>query len=193
MYTPKIEKALRAASLLHEGQYRKGLGKPPYVTHLVAVAMISLEFTNEEDIIVAALLHDTIEDTPYTVKELEEDFGEKVCDIVVTLSEPKEVSDWKERKDCYLNQLRKASPKALIVACADKIHNMHSIVDDYKDHEDRFIREFGGSLSQRLEQYQNFANIVNKQLENDIVHEFNRVFNLYKDFLVDIENNNVSN
>ena len=82
MYSYRIEQALKAASILHKDQVRKGIVPIPYVSHLYAVAMIAADYTDSEEVIVSALLHDTLEDTDYTPAELGEDFGEKVKNIV---------------------------------------------------------------------------------------------------------------
>ena len=107
MYSYRIEQAIRAAAILHKDQLRKGSAPLPYVTHLFAVAMIVSDYTDDEDTIISALLHDTLEDTDYGAGEFQEDFGGKVREIVEALSEPKEVegrsTTWKERKDIYAN------------------------------------------------------------------------------------------
>tara|TARA_B100000745_G_scaffold76832_2_gene46511 strand:- start:1496 stop:2074 length:579 start_codon:yes stop_codon:yes gene_type:complete len=187
MYTEKVEKALRAASTLHRDQVRKGPGNPPYVTHLFAAALIVSQYTSDEDVVVSTILHDTIEDTDYTLEELEEDFGSRIREIVQAVTEPKEIKDWSKRKDRYLKSLKSGPNEALLVAAADKIHNMLSIVRDFTGHEDKFVREFGGSLDERLGQYQNFGNLINSRVKNAIVHEFNTVFMKYKQFLVELE------
>ncbi|MCA9357566.1 bifunctional (p)ppGpp synthetase/guanosine-3',5'-bis(diphosphate) 3'-pyrophosphohydrolase, partial [Candidatus Kaiserbacteria bacterium] len=87
MYTYKIEQATKAAALLHQDQLRKGEVALPYITHLVGVTMILRDYTDDEDTLVAALLHDTIEDTDYTLEELKADFGEKAALYVDTVSE----------------------------------------------------------------------------------------------------------
>ena len=90
MYTYKIEQAIKAAAILHDGQLRKGNVPLPYITHLYAVAMILESYTEDEDTIVAGLLHDTLEDTDYTPEELEADFGKEVCEAVLAVTEPAE-------------------------------------------------------------------------------------------------------
>ena len=88
MYSYRIEQALRAATILHKDQVRKGSIAIPYVSHLVAVSMIAIDYTDNEDVIIACLLHDTLEDTDYTKAELEDDFGGVVREIVEAVSEP---------------------------------------------------------------------------------------------------------
>ena len=67
MYTYKVEQAIKAAALLHVEQLRKGAIQLPYVTHLMAVMLIVRDYTGDETTLVAALLHDTLEDTDYTL------------------------------------------------------------------------------------------------------------------------------
>src|SRR3989344_3012922 len=108
-YSYAIEQAIRAASVLHKDQVRKGQVPYPYITHLTAVAMIVSDYTDDEDTIVASLLHDTLEDTDYTEKELEDDFGGSVKEIVCAISQPKsndkEPSSVEAQKKQYLKQL----------------------------------------------------------------------------------------
>jgi len=191
MYTYRIEQALRAVTILHKDQVRKGSVPLPYTSHLFAVAMIAIDYTNEEDVLIAALLHDTLEDTDYTPAELETDFGGKVREIVESLTEPRDTESkkysWKECKMKYAKQLRKASQEALVIAAADKIHNMRSMVEEYYDDHGRFVKEFSGSLEDRLMQYQDIANILNRSLKSDILNEFNHVFTEYKNFITDVQ------
>lgn len=191
MYSYKVEQAIRAASVLHQDQLRKGAVPLPYISHLMAVALILADYTHDEDTIVAALLHDTLEDTDYTLEEIKEDFGGPVAEIVLTLTEPREDSrgkiPWLEQKKLYAKQLKNGSQKALMVAAADKAHNFRCFVEEYYDDHKRFIKDFGPKLDERLEAYQNIANVINSQLKSDIVHEFNHTFNEYKQFLLNVE------
>ncbi len=194
MYTYKIEQAIKAASLLHKDQFRQGLVAIPYVSHLFSVASIVADYTDDEDVIVAALLHDTLEDTDYTAEELEGDFGKKIRDIVESLSEPKDTEKkkytWRERKQAYTDKLKKASDEALLIAAADKTHNMRSIVEEYADNHNRFLKEFSGPIEDRVFAYQNISNVINRRLKNNILREFNNVFTEYKNFIEDVKNKN---
>lgn len=191
MYSYRIEQALRAITILHKDQVRKGSIPMPYVSHLFAVAMIVMDYTKDEDTVLGALLHDTIEDTDYTPEELQEDFGGKVTEIVLALSEPQDTEkkqwSWKDRKGQYAKQLRKAPQEALLIAAADKIHNMRAMVEEYFDAHERFLTEFAGSLDDRVMQYQDIANALNRNLKSDILTEFNHVFTEYKNFVEDVK------
>jgi (p)ppGpp synthase/HD superfamily hydrolase len=192
VYSYKVEQAIKAAALLHQDQMRKGSVPLPYMTHLVAVMLIVRDYTTEEDTLVAALLHDTLEDTDYTEAELKDDFGPTVRDIVVTLTEPRcdgeEKLPWLETKKRYAQQLRKGPEAAVIIAAADKAHNFRSKVDEYYDAHDRFLQDFGPKLQVRLEAYQAIANAINNRLKDGIVHEFNHTFDEYKNFIFDVQN-----
>lgn len=191
LYSHRVEQAIRAATILHRDQVRKGIVGIPYVSHLIAVAFIVTDYTESEDAFIGALLHDTLEDTDYTEDELREDFGESVCTIVRSLSEPQDTEDrtytWQERKKVYATQLQNASESALIIAAADKIHNMRTTVEDYYHDHKRFICDFGGSLNERALMYQDISNILNRRLTSGIVSEFNHVYTEYKNFILDVK------
>lgn len=186
-YSYRIEQAIRAASVLHTGQTRKGKTPFPYITHLYAVGMLVADYTKDEDIIIAALLHDTLEDTEYTEEELHADFGPMVRDIVLGVTEPKEKRGlpltWSERKKMYIKGLKAAPHGALIVSAADKIHNMRSIVEEYYDDHAQFLADFHGMPEERVMAYQEISNFLNRELKNPILSEFNHVFDEYKKFI----------
>lgn len=187
MYSYRIEQAIRAATVLHREQNRKGSMPYPYASHLISVAFILMDYTEDEDVIVAGLLHDTLEDTDYTPDELEEDFGGRVRDLVETVSEPTEHNGtrlkWDERKKEYAKQLKKGPKEAVMVAAADKIHNFRTTVEEYFDDHNRFLQDFGKNLDERLEVYQIIANVINNRLEGALLNEFNHVFETYKEFI----------
>jgi myo-inositol-1(or 4)-monophosphatase len=191
-YSYKIEQAIRACSVLHKNQVRKGDMPFPVMTHLVSVAMIVSDFTDDEDVVAAALLHDTVEDTDYTFEELQEDFGGNVRDIVAGVTEPQKCDDgtkipWISQKKAYAEQLKKAPDGSLLVCAADKIHNMRTIVEDYYEDHSKFLADFGGNLENRIDAYQNIADILNKRLTSPILSEFNHVFEEYKHFIADVK------
>jgi (p)ppGpp synthase/HD superfamily hydrolase len=191
MYTYRVEQAIRAASVLHKNQLRKGSMPFPYITHLVAVAFTLLDYTDDEDIDIAGLLHDTLEDTDYTIDELQEDFGGRVRELVEAVTEPRSTPlnkiSWRERKSVYTQQLKKAPQEAVLIAAADKIHNFRTTVEDYTDSHDRFIQDFGRNFEERLEAYQQIADVINNRLSGQILSEFNHVFEQFKEFLHNVK------
>jgi (p)ppGpp synthase/HD superfamily hydrolase len=153
--------------------------------------MIAGDYTDNEDVLIACLLHDTIEDSDYTEAELEEDFGGIVREIVEAVSEPQtevfKKLPWREQKQHYIKSLKGARKEALIVAAADKIHNMRSIVEEYYDDHVRFMADFKGSLEDRVLMYGEIQSLMNHRLDNAIVEEFNSVFIEYKNFVSDVK------
>lgn len=132
-WTPRIDRALAVAARLHEGQYRKG-DPTPYVYHPIAVALIVSDFTESEDVVVAALLHDVLEDVPpgtYSAEDMAAEFGAEVTALVQGVSEPKVAGapkrPWQERKEGYLRRLAGEQDGCLLISAADKIHNLRSM------------------------------------------------------------------
>jgi (p)ppGpp synthase/HD superfamily hydrolase len=131
IHTARIRKALQFAARRHNGQLRREADPLPYITHPVSVALLLADEGAEENTIIAALLHDTVEDTETTAEQLLTEFGPEVTELVLAVSEPKTdtagtVLTWKQRKDTYLAQLSKASDQAVLVSMADKIDNIES-------------------------------------------------------------------
>ncbi len=187
IYTPKIEKAIRKASMLHKKQTRKGFERLPYVTHLFSVFIILIEYTKDEDVLIAGLLHDTLEDTDYTEDELERDFGSRVKEIVLGVTEQKtkdgEKLDWADRKREYIQGLEIGPEESLYVSAADKIHNFSSIINGYKNSTEEFKKDF--KSEDRIHFYGGVVEAIVKRLGED--HELSRhlqeVFLTYKTFL----------
>ena len=129
-HTPEIKKAFQFAARKHHGQMRHGAEPLPYITHLFSVALLVAEDGAHDDVITAALLHDTIEDTDTTYEEIVTAFNERVADLVDSVSERKEIDgrnvDWKERKMEYLARLEHSSRDTLLIAIADKVDNVES-------------------------------------------------------------------
>jgi (p)ppGpp synthase/HD superfamily hydrolase len=131
MYSQRLERAIRIMLQAHAGQLRKADPQVPYATHPFHVALMVREAGGDEDCVIAALLHDVLEDTDVTPEDLEESFGSRVAAIVREVSEDKTLS-WEERKARMVDHLRNASPEACLVAAADKIHNLETLVDAHR-------------------------------------------------------------
>lgn len=141
-----IEVAIEVAKEAHHGQFRKG-GGIPYISHPRAVARILSEAGCSEELVIAGILHDTVEDTSLTLEAIREKFGEKVAQIVQGCSEPDKSLPWEQRKQHTVEFLKTASLEVRTVACADKLHNLLTIIADYEvigdDVWDRFSRGKG--------------------------------------------------
>jgi (p)ppGpp synthase/HD superfamily hydrolase len=147
--TPRFTSALVAAAELHAGQRRKGSG-PPYVAHLLGVTAIAFDFGANEDEAIGALLHDSIEDAPESLgvegvrSLIREHFGVAVLDIVegCTDSDAFPKPPWRARKEHYIGHLAEASASTLLVSASDKLHNVRSIVRDFRVLHDAIWRRF---------------------------------------------------
>lgn len=123
-----IEKAAAFAVRAHEGKTRKGT-KIPYSFHPFEAAVIVSGFTDDPEIISAALLHDVIEDTDVTYEELTGQFGKRVADLVRSESEDKSLS-WAERKQATIDRLASASREEKMICLGDKLSNLRSTAAD---------------------------------------------------------------
>jgi (p)ppGpp synthase/HD superfamily hydrolase len=132
---PRFLEAVRYACELHSHQTRKS--KPiPYVSHLFAVTSLVLEFGGDEDMAMAALLHDAVEDcgNANTVDDLMARFGNRVVRLVLACSDccgsPK--PPWRKRKEQYVAHLAESPAEVHLIAAADKLHNLSSLVREYR-------------------------------------------------------------
>ena len=121
--------AIELAARAHRGQCRKGTNIP-YMVHPLAVAKILIDAGCPEDVVVAGILHDTVEDTPLSLDEIRNRFGEAVARIVEGASEPDKSKPWEARKAHTIESLKTASEAVLLVSCADKIENLEAIRED---------------------------------------------------------------
>lgn len=184
--TKKIERAIVLATILHTNQKRKITGVP-YIIHPYAVAFLLAHYSDDEDVIIAGLLHDTLEDVPhYTEENLREEFGDRVCTIVKEVTENytqeekehphKRTTSWLARKKGYLAGLQDDSTEALLVAAADKIHNMRSFLDEYSLHKDTIWEQFRTEKEKMLWFYGEATNIIEDRLKHPISEELRKVF-----------------
>lgn len=125
-----VSKAIEFAKKAHEGQFRKGT-KRPYIVHPIEVGEIVASMTEDEEVISAAVLHDTIEDCPgVTQRILAQTFSERVASMVAQESEDKSRT-WMERKTATIEHLRTAPREVQMIGLADKLSNMRDIDRDY--------------------------------------------------------------
>jgi (p)ppGpp synthase/HD superfamily hydrolase len=137
LLSPKFALALQLANEIHSTQVRKGAAAAPYISHLMSVSALVLEFGGNETQAIAALLHDSAEDCGgrkmlETVRVM---FGGEVAEIVDACTDsfaesPEAKSDWRSRKEAYLLRLANNAPQAKLVSCADKLHNLSNTLRD---------------------------------------------------------------
>ena len=134
-YSGRLDEAFLLAHDLHRTQHRKG-ATVPYVVHLMNVAAIVGDYGGDEDQVIAALLHDSVEDQGgYETLELIRDrFGSVVAELVDACTDawvhPK--PPWRERKDAFIERTRRATPDQRLIIAADKLHNIRSMIRDHR-------------------------------------------------------------
>ena len=179
-YTARVNLAIRTVAKVHEGQYRKG-SDIPFVAHPYSVALISQKYLQDENVFVAALLHDVLEDVPehiYSQTSLRRDFGDTILGIVEDVTEPaitEPTSEaWLARKQGYINHLAEiADIRPLIVSLADKIHNMTEIVREYDNRGNQVWGFFHAERKKEIWFYESvFAVLQQKVLPPEAISDY---------------------
>ncbi|MEL7647555.1 MAG: HD domain-containing protein [Sedimentibacter sp.] len=126
-----IHKAIEFAAKAHRNQERKA-SDVPYIVHPYEVAHILTKSGCQENVIVAGLLHDTVEDTHVEIEDIEREFGSETARLVSKVSEDKSKS-WEERKQHTIDYIRcEADLDVMLLSCADKLSNMRSMKEDFE-------------------------------------------------------------
>ena len=143
--TSLLDRAIIFAVKAHSGTERRGKGFP-YIVHPMEAMEIVSTMTADQELLAAAALHDTVEDTGVTVEELRAEFGDRVAGIVAAESDSTEEGlGWHARKQAALDRLRSASRDVKVVAMGDKLSNMRAIARDYAVKGDAFWNLFHAS------------------------------------------------
>jgi len=184
-----VQKAINKAAELHVNQIRKGSPENPipYITHPFSVAFIISKYTTDEATIVAALLHDVLEDVKkevYSQDQMINDFGKEVYEIVKGVSEDKDANitkeeekrTWRQRKEKYIRHLHEDSEKSLMVCCDDKIHNIMSLCEVYEKSRDKVtvLSPFNAPEDKKVNilwYYSEVLKVLKEKLHNPIVTE----------------------
>jgi (p)ppGpp synthase/HD superfamily hydrolase len=172
---PRLQRAFRYAADKHAGQTRKQTAVP-YLSHLMAVASLVLEAGGDEDMAIAALLHDVVEDCGGMprLREVRKQFGPRVAKIVEgctdSFGEPK--PEWTERKKDYLREVKHADAETRLVSASDKLHNVRTILADYWRDGEAIWKRFTGKKEGTLwyyralsDEYQRSPNRITRELE----------------------------
>lgn len=141
--SPRLLRAINTAAWAHRNHTRKGTDLP-YVSHVFGVMNLVSTVSNDEDVLIAALFHDILEDVPeeYPESQMREDFGDRVVELVRGVTKNESITDWQERADAYLAHLSTADEGSVIISVADKLHNLLSILADHE--------EIGGKIWERF-------------------------------------------
>ncbi len=178
IYTQKIKDAINFATKTHEVyQKQKRKGKDiPYITHPLVVGLILARAGASEDVIVAGILHDTIEDSPpekkVTPEMLAERFGEEVADLVNSVTEPNKELPWEERKQEAFEHVERLQNDSLLVKSADLISNISEIIADYQVEGDATFKRFNAPKTNIIRHYMRMvAAVVEKWPENPLIDD----------------------
>jgi (p)ppGpp synthase/HD superfamily hydrolase len=171
---PRLQRAFRYAAEKHYGQTRKQ-SAVPYLSHLMAVASLVLEAGGDEDMAIAALLHDVVEDCGGMprLREIRKKFGPRVARIVEgctdSFGEPK--PEWAERKKDYLREVQHAGAETRLVSASDKLHNVRTILADYRQHGEAIWTRFTGKRDGTLWYYRALSDEYGRRGPNCITRE----------------------
>ena len=133
--TELLDRAINFAVRAHAGTERRGKGFP-YIVHPMEAMEIVATMTPDQELLAAAALHDTVEDTDVTVEQLRAEFGDRIAGLVAAESDAfvegvSEEDSWHARKQAAIDRLARAPHDAKMVALGDKLSNMRAIARDY--------------------------------------------------------------
>jgi (p)ppGpp synthase/HD superfamily hydrolase len=170
----RFRRAFLFAVEKHASQARK-CSTIPYIAHLMGVASLVLEAGGDEDLAMAALLHDVVEDCGGRpmLREVRRRFGNRVAKIVDgctdSYTEPK--PPWRERKESYLRHLKTADAGTRLVSAADKLNNVRSILSDYREIGESVWSRFNGGREGTLWYYRALLEEFLRHRPNRITHD----------------------
>ena len=154
----RIHEAIIFATIKHQNQKRKGTDIP-YIVHPMEIMQILTAEDLPEEIIIAGILHDTLEDTDTKSEEIEAKFGKAVLDIVLTESEDKSKT-WRERKQHTIDCLEKDSMETKLVCCADKLSNIKSMYADLQEYGEKLWERFNAPKEDIKWYYESIVNAL---------------------------------
>lgn len=166
----RFDEAFEFVSELHREQLRK-VGRVPYLSHLLRVAGLALDFGASEDVAIAALLHDAVEDCGGMATEaiIRERFGDFVADVVLetsdsTTADASRKAPWRERKEAYIASLRTGSDAAALVSGCDKLDNVASLARALGiDGGETTLSRFKGGASDLIWYYESVAAVLKER------------------------------
>lgn len=172
-YSPRLDEALALVTDAFRHKRRKST-EIPYLSHLMQVSVWVAERGGTENQIIAALLHDYLEDIEgSTADDLEASFGAEVAGIVVALSDATEIPKppWKQRKLTYLEELRVEPPSVKLVSACDKLHNATCILRDLRTIGEAIWDRFSAEKAETLWYYRAVVEALGEGWDHPLVGE----------------------
>lgn len=179
MIRNKLMRAITYAANKHRDQVRK-VDQTPFIAHPYRVAMLLKEHDCDTDIIIAALLHDTVEDTDCTFEEIAQLFGEDVKCYVDYVTELDKRVPWRERKEHSINVFKTVPYEVKLLIAADKIDNLQSMIDQEMVHGANMWHNFVGKRDEQVWYYGEIFSSLTSHLSDD---EWHPLFYLYQALL----------
>lgn len=169
----KYFEAIDFAEKAHWGQYRKG-NRIPYIIHPLSVMEILIRNNAKEEVVIAGILHDVVEDTNYTLDDINEKFGDEVAKLVECASELEKNLPWEQRKQHTIDFLQTVKDKDILyLICADKLHNVTSMKADYEKIGDELWTKFKHGREKQKWYYKTIAEIFLKyDSEDKLFYEY---------------------
>lgn len=178
-----LEKAIHFATSKHAGQLRKGT-TIPYIVHPLETMNILRAMNADTNLLIAGLLHDTVEDTDATAEEIAEIFGTDVAALVNGHSEDKSKT-WEERKTHAIKELAEASRRMKMLVMADKVSNLRSIAADYRAIGNELWKRFNAPVEKQAWYYSGIQDSLwDMQVDPDAAPVYWEMVGLYKDIFV---------
>ncbi len=180
--TQLVDRAILFAVKAHSGTERRGKGFP-YVIHPMEAMAIVATITPDPELLAAAALHDTVEDTDITLDVLRAEFGERVAKLVADESDvftegKSEEETWHQRKKAAIERLARAPHDAKIVALGDKLSNMRAIARDYAAMGDALWNIFHAKDPKDHEwHYRGLADALRELQDTPAFQEFEQLIN----------------
>ena len=180
--TELLDRAILFAVHAHAGTERRGKGYP-YIVHPLEAVSIVATMTADQELLAAAALHDTVEDTEVTLEQLRAEFGERIASLVADESEDRpeglnEEESWHQRKQAAIDRLAKASHDAKMVAMGDKLSNMRDIARDYAKMGDTLWNRFNAKGRKDHEwHYRGLADALSELKGTEAYREFESLIN----------------
>lgn len=167
----KYAKAVDYAKIKHEGQIRRGIVNQPYIVHPLNVAQILERTGCKDEVVIAGVLHDVVEDTPTKLEEITAKFGKKISALVASVTEKGVGMTWDERLKTYLEKVSKSSYETKMICAADKIDNMNSMTNCLNSGYNIFEHMHAGKEKQ-INKFKLILDTIGKDLSPEMVAKY---------------------
>lgn len=172
-----VLKAISFAIIAHSGQKRKGK-EVSYIMHPLSVGLLLSSSGAEGNVVIAGILHDTIEDTKVTYEEISDKFGKRVADMVNDVTEQDKSLPWTERKKQALEHVKDMSEDSVLVKTADVLHNMNDQLEDYKKEGEEMFERFNAGKEAQLDRYAKLvAALKKRKIKNPLISDLKSTLN----------------